>query len=357
MRSFFYKTIKNLTFIYIICFFVLTYRLSYNEFYYDIHEDIQTSGLSQKEVYPCGEIIGIYTESNGIYVIDTCEIESLDGVFLNPAGHILRSGDYIIAINGQKMESKEAMIATIKESNGEEMAVSINRNGENRVEYLTPIKSKSGEYMLGVWIRDDLAGVGTITYIDTEGKFAALGHGMGDGETKSLIEVKNGDIYNSNIVGIQKGEAGIPGEVKGIIKYGLNNHIGCVETNEKEGIFGFVDEDDKEKYLSNKLYKIGVKQEAEVGAAQIVSEISGERRFYDIEITYVDFLAVNSNKGLHIQIVDEELIELTGGIVQGMSGSPIIQNEKVIGAITHVLISDPSKGYGIFVEDMIERSN
>ncbi len=357
MRNFFFRAMKNLTGIYMICFLVLSYRLTYNEFYYELHEDVETNGIYQKEVYPSGEIVGIYTQSNGIFVIDTCEIEALDGVFMSPAGHILRSGDYIIAINGQEMESKEAMIAAIKASNGEKMAFSINRDGENRVEYLTPVKSKSGEYMLGVWIKDDLAGVGTLTYIDAEGNFAALGHGMGDGETKSLIEVKDGDIYISDIIGIQKGEIGEPGEVKGIIKYGLNNHIGCVESNLKQGIFGCVDEDDKGKYLANELCRIGAKQSVEIGMAQIVSEISGERQFYDIEITYVDYLAVNSNKGLHISILDEELLELTGGIIQGMSGSPIIQNGKLIGAITHVLINDPTKGYGIFVEDMMEHSD
>lgn len=337
-----------------ICFLVLSYRLSYNEFYYDIHEEIEVGVTHQKEVYPSGEIVGIYTVSDGIFVIDTCEIETSDGIFVNPAGHILKAGDYIIAINEKKMESKEDMIAAIKASNGEEMVFSINRNGENRIEYLTPIKSKSGEYMLGIWIKDDLAGVGTITYIDTEGVFAALGHGMGDGETKSLIKVKEGDVYTSNIVGIQKGEIGTPGEVKGIIKYGSVNHIGNVESNEKEGIFGLVDEDDKEKYLAQGLYKIGIKQDVEIGAAQIVSEISGERKLYDIEITYVDYLAVNSNKGLHIKVIDEELLELTGGIVQGMSGSPIIQDGKLVGAVTHVLINDPTSGYGIFIENMLD---
>ena len=142
--------------------------------------------------------------------------------------------------------------------------------------------------------------------------------------------------------------------MKGIIKYGSVNHIGNVESNEKEGIFGLVDEDDKEKYLAQGLYKIGIKQDVEIGAAQIVSEISGERKLYDIEITYVDYLAVNSNKGLHIKVIDEELLELTGGIVQGMSGSPIIQDGKLVGAVTHVLINDPTSGYGIFIENMLD---
>ena len=353
MRSFFYRVSKNLTFIYMIFFLLLSYRLSYNAFYCDIHEGIETSLVNQKEVYPSGQIVGIYTLSNGIFVIDTCEIETAEGSFVNPTAYRLRSGDYVLAIDGQSMESKEEMIEMIKASNGSEMLFTIYRNGEERVESLTPVKSKSGEYMLGVWIKDDLAGVGTITYVVEDGEFGALGHGMGDGKTNELLEVKGGDIYLSNIIGIQKGETGTPGEIKGVIKYGFNNHVGSVKTNSKEGIYGVIDEDDKEKVQEGKLYRVAAKQEIEVGEAQIISEISGERKYYTIEITYVDYLAVSTNKGIYIKIVDEELLELTGGIVQGMSGSPIIQNGKIVGAVTHVLINDPTSGYGIFIEEMI----
>ena len=293
-------------------------------------------------------------KTDGVLVLGTDSIECYDGLKYEPAKNIVKAGDYIIAINEKKMESKEDMIAAIKASNGEEMVFSIDRNGENMIEYLTPIKSKSGEYMLGVWIKDDLAGVGTITYIDTEGTFAALGHGMGDGETNSLIKVKEGDVYTSDIVGIKKGEIGTPGEVKGIIKYGLNNHIGIVRVNSKKGIYGTMDEDDIEKYDTKELCQVGKKQEIEIGKAEIISEISGQRKYYDVEITYVDYLAVNSNKGIYLKVVDEDLLALTGGIVQGMSGSPIMQNGKLVGAVTHVLINDPTSGYGIFIENMLE---
>lgn len=352
MRSFFYRVFKNITILYVICFLILSYRLSYNAFYCDIHDEIETSISNQKEVYPSGAIVGIYTLSNGIFVIDTCEIETPDGIFINPSGYSLRAGDYIMAIDGQDIASKEEMIEAIKLSEGKELVFSICRNGEKREEYLTPVKSKSGEYMLGIWIKDDLAGVGTITYMDEDGQFAALGHGMGDGETKEILDVKGGDIYVSSIIGIQRGEVGEPGEVKGVIKYGFNNHIGSVKDNINEGVYGIVDEEDKEKLQKGEWCEIATKQEIEVGKAEIISEISGERKYYTIEITYVDYLAVSSNKGIHIKVVDEDLLELTGGIVQGMSGSPIMQNGKLVGAVTHVLINDPTSGYGIFIEEM-----
>ncbi len=354
MRSFFYRISKNLTGIYVICFLILSYRLTYNEFYCEIHEEVKVSISSEREVYPWGKIVGIYTKSNGIFVIDTCEIETPSGDFVNPTKYQIKSGDYILAINGVQLEEKEEMVEAIQRSNGETLTFTVCRDGEIREENLTPVLSRNGEYLLGIWIKDDLAGVGTITYVTESGDFAALGHGMGNGQTEELLEVRGGDIYVSDIIGIQKGVKGEPGEIKGVIKYGFNNHIGSVGTNSKKGIYGSLDEDDIARIPQEELCKVGAKQEISIGAAQIISEISGERKYYDIEITYVDYLAVNSNKGLHIQITDEELLELTGGIVQGMSGSPILQNGKIIGAVTHVLINDPTCGYGIFIENMLE---
>lgn len=335
-------------------FLILSYRLIYNEFYYEIHDEVEVSIFNHEEVYPSGEIVGIYTLANGVFVIDTCDIETSDGTFINPTGNVVKTGDYILAINGETLETKEDMINCIKESDGRTLEFTISRKGDIRKEVLTPVLSKKGEYMLGIWIKDDLAGVGTITYITSDGEFAALGHGMGDGQTSELLEVKGGDIYESDIIGIQKGEKGEPGEVKGVIKYGVSNHLGSVQENIGKGIYGSLDEEDEIKYQKSEACQIGTKQGVEIGAAKLVSEISGERKQYDIEITYVDYLAVNSHKGLYIKVVDEELLELTGGIVQGMSGSPILQNGKLIGAVTHVLINDPTSGYGIFIEEMLE---
>ena len=335
-------------------FLILSYRLTYNEFYYEIHKEVEVSISNQKEVYPCGDIVGIYTLANGIFVIDTCDIETVEGSFINPTGNAVKTGDYILAINGEILETKEEMISFIQKSNGNALEFTISRKGEIKTEILTPVLSKKGEYMLGIWIKDDLAGVGTITYTTSDGEFAALGHGMGDGQTSELLDVKGGDIYVSDIIGIQKGEKGEPGEVKGVIKYGESNHLGNVQENSGIGIYGTMDEEDTKKYQETDVCQIGRKQEVEIGAAQLISEISGERKLYDIEITYVDYLAVNSHKGLYLKIVDEELLALTGGIVQGMSGSPIMQNGKLIGAVTHVLINDPASGYGIFIEEMLE---
>ena len=356
MRNFFCKTVKRVSLVYLCFVAILSYRLVYNEYYTEIHKDIAVSQENERYVYPLGEIVGIYTECEGVFVIDTCEIETKDNEFINPAGSVLRTGDYIVEVNGILLEEKEILVNAVNKCEGAALELTVVRGESVFSAIVTPVLGKNGNYMLGVWVKDDLAGVGTITYYTKEGEFAALGHGMGDGVTKELLSVKGGDIYFSDIVGIEKGERGAPGEVKGVIYYGVKNHIGKLDTNCGEGIYGVLDQDDTEHYLTVcDAYKVGKKEEIEVGKAQIISNVSGERQFYDIEITYVDYLAVNSKKGLHIQVTDETLLELTGGIVQGMSGSPIIQNGKLIGAVTHVLINEPTQGYGIFIDEMMEK--
>lgn len=346
---------KTLTMMYLCFFLVLSYRIIYNEFYLMIHDDIQVSNEKGQFVYPSGEIVGIYTECEGVFVIETCEIETIDSEFINPAKNLLRTGDYIIQVNGHKLETKETLVHAVKECNGKPLELKIVRGDEIISETITPVLGKNRKYMLGVWVKDDLAGVGTITYSTPTGEFAALGHGMGDGVTKELLSVKGGDIYISEIVGIEKGKRGEPGEVKGVIYYGLINHLGELDTNCSKGIYGTLDQEDRERYIdSNSACEIGKKQEIKTGKAQIISDVSGKRQVYDIEITYIDYLATNSNKELHIKVTDQDLIELTGGIVQGMSGSPIIQDGKLVGAVTHVLVNDPTRGYGIFIENMLD---
>ena len=356
MRNFFYKCVKRMSFLYFGFFLILSCRLTYNEYYSEIYKGIEVSQENEKYVYPLGEIVGIYTECDGVFVIDTCEIETKDNSFVSPAGNVLRTGDYILEVNGITLEEKEILVDQVNACNGNALELKVVRGEATFLTSVTPVLGKNGKYMLGVWVKDDLAGVGSITYYTQNGDFAALGHGMGDGVTKELLSVKGGDIYISDIVGIEKGQKGKPGEVKGVIYYGINNHLGELDTNSREGIYGVLDKEDTNRFLIEcDAYEVGRKEEIEVGKAQIISSVSGMRQIYDIEITYVDYLAVNSNKGLHIQVTDETLLELTGGIVQGMSGSPIIQNGKLIGAVTHVLINDPTKGYGIFIDEMMEK--
>ena len=355
MRNFYYRLVKNI-FMIVVCFFIaLSYRLIYNRFYFDLKEDVSVSVEDNEKVYPCGKIVGIYTSCEGIFVIDTCEIENENGEFTNIANECVKTGDYITAINGKMVSEKEDLVKAVKNSRGQELLFEVKRNEEIFTTKITPILAKNGEYMLGIWVKDDLAGVGTVTYFTSDGSFAALGHGMGDGETQRLLTIDSGDVYVSNIIGIEKGLKGDPGEIKGVIYYGKANHLGVLKENTRRGVFGNFDTEEVLDYMqSQNAYLVADKQEIQTGAAQIISEVSGNLKTYNIEITYVDYLASDSNKGLHIKVIDNELIELTGGIVQGMSGSPILQNGKLIGAVTHVLINDPQQGYGIFIDEMMK---
>ena len=358
MRFFYFKCIKSVSIIYIVLLCALSYRLIYNECYVQFHEEVEVSYEEGEEVYPLGQIVGIYTECNGVFVIDTCEIETINEEFVNPAGSVLKAGDYIMQANGRELEEKEDLVEIVNKSEGNPITFQVMRGEDSFSATVTPVLGKNGKYMLGVWVKDDIAGVGTITFYTEDGDFAALGHGMGDGVTKEIWSVSDGDVYYADIVGIQKGKKGTPGEVKGVIYYSTGNHLGELDTNCGEGIYGTLDDEDVEEYGREcEACPLGNKHEIEVGAAQIISDISGERQIYDIEIAYVDYLAISSNKGLHIEVTDPRLIELTGGIVQGMSGSPIIQKGKLVGAVTHVLINDPTKGYGIFIDKMIEKSH
>ena len=199
-----------------------------------------------------------------------------------------------------------------------------------------------------------MAGIGTLTYIDGHGTFGALGHGITDMDVDHLVNILDGTAYQANILSIIRGEKGKPGELVGQIHYNQTNRLGQITKNTKNGIFGNLDSI-PDSLKEAKPMHIGFKQEIENGSAQIMATIHHERKLYDIEITKVDVNPQESNKGISFRVTDEELIQETGGIIQGLSGAPILQNGKVIGAVTHVLVNDPCKGYGIFIETMIEQ--
>ena len=284
-------------------------------------------------------------------VLGTGVINGQDGLNYEPALNKLRTGDYITTINGNKVKYKEELMEAIDISDGETLELGIRRNKEYMTYNVTPVKSTSGDYKLGVWIRDDTQGIGTMTFITQSGDYGALGHGITDVDTSQIVEVSKGNIYNADIMSIVKGQEGKPGELIGVIEQEENNIIGNINKNTSQGIFGEVNEG----YTLNfdKLLPIGLKQEVRQGDAKILTCLGDKIGEYDITIEDITLGGSNDNKGLVIQITDEELLETTGGIVQGMSGSPIIQDGKIIGAVTHVFIQDSTKGYGTFIENMI----
>ena len=316
-------------------------------------KEIQVDVVDSTYAIPCGAPIGIYLKSNGVMVIGTGELIGQDGMPIEPAAGILKSGDYIETINGQPLKTKEELAKAVEELNGDQAILTI-RRGDSQMEVsLSPTITQEGESKLGVWVRSDTQGIGTLTYLDLNGKFGALGHGISDSDTGEVVEISEGKLYDTEVVGIEKGSIGNPGVMSGVIYYGPGSLLGEIQANTNEGIFGTVN-DRFIKTVTQTPLQIGYRQEVTKGPASIRSGVSGEIKDYDIEILKVDYSTAHTNKSLVIQVTDSELLELTGGIVQGMSGSPIIQNGKLVGAVTHVFVQDSTKGYGIFIENMLQ---
>lgn len=311
--------------------------------------------LKTKEVIPCGLPIGIYVKTEGMLVLDTQILSCKDGLNYEPAKNIVKAGDYILQVNGKQVDGKEEFRKLVTDSEGKDMKLLINRDGKKFQVSVTPIMTKEGTYKLGIWVRDDTQGLGTLTYISGN-KFGALGHGISDMDTGTRMEIEGGSLYEARILSVQKGEKGNPGELVGQVRYGENQYLGTIDKNTGFGIYGTL-----AKPLSGFSRKqsipIGLKQEVKPGKAKVRVVLDGVSKDYDIVIEKVDGSNKNIKKGMVLRITDKELLQKTGGIVQGMSGSPIIQNGKFIGAITHVFVDDPTRGYGVFAETMLTEAD
>ena len=313
--------------------------------------DIQV--IEEQELIPVGVPVGIYVETDGILVVGVGEFTGENGLNCSPAKNILQSGDYIRKLNGITVDDKDDFIKEIEDSMGEEVILTIEREEETMDVKIKPEKNQSGAYKLGVWVRDNAQGVGTMTFIDADGHFGALGHGINDIDTSTLMDMDDGTLYQTKIVSIKKGENGDPGEMTGMIVYSSSRILGDIDSNCERGIFGTCNEKAMELATQDPL-PIGLKQEIEVGPAQILCTVGEEPEYFDVEILKVHLNNDNINRGIELKVTDPELLEITGGIIQGMSGAPIIQNGKIIGAVTHVLVQDSTRGYGIFIENMLD---
>ncbi len=329
-----------------------SYKLGLKLFGWIQLKDIQVNVVDTKYAVPCGSPIGIYLKSNGVMVIGTGDVTKKDGMVVEPAFGVLQSGDYLESINGIALSDKETLMNELNKLGGSEAVLKVRRGQENIDIKMNPIETEDGSYKLGVWVRDDTQGIGTMTYVDMNGQFGALGHGISDSDTGNVVQITEGALYETAILGIDKGTFGKPGVMSGIIYYGPGSNLGTIKENTEEGIFGTVNDRFKQS-IAQDAVPIGYRQDVKKGKAYIRSDVSGKVRDYEIEIQRVDYSTTHKSKGMVIKVTDPDLLALTGGIVQGMSGSPIIQDGKLIGAVTHVFIQDSTRGYGIFIENMI----
>jgi len=302
------------------------------------------SSMAGRILVPGGQAVGVAIRTQGVLVVGLS-----DGAGVK-AG--LRAGDVLISVNGRPLDSADVLTETVNAAAGQPLSIVLERDGKQHTHLATPQYDESSQsYRLGVWVRDSTAGVGTMTFYDPQTqRYGALGHAITDSDTGLVLPVREGNVMDAEIVSVRRGERGMPGELKGSF---LREQVslGSVKRNSTSGIFGQLDGD-----IRNPLYPqglpVGDKKDVHTGKATILSTVGGKEMVeYTVEITQVT--RASEQKSLVLHVTDERFLEKTGGIVQGMSGSPIIQDGKIIGAVTHVFVNDPTRGYGIFIENML----
>ncbi|MBU3142177.1 SpoIVB peptidase [Clostridium sp. CF012] len=315
-------------------------------------------GNTEIMVYPGGQPIGVKLNIKGVLVVALSDIDSTQGKIASPAATSgVQIGDSILKINDVEISQAEDVARFVNRENNSDITLKIQRKNNLDtfdIKVKPVVDSKDGKRKIGLWVRDSTAGVGTLTlYDDKTKKFAALGHPITDADTGTILSVSNGIIVSSNIVSIKKGTRGNPGELRGLF-IDENKIKGQIIKNTECGIFG----NGTQSLINskfNKPMKIGLRDEIKEGKAEILTTINGsEPELFQIEIQKLLPQNTSGSKSMIIKITDPKLLEKTGGIVQGMSGSPIIQNNKIIGAVTHVLINKPDMGYGIYIEWMLK---
>ena len=321
---------------------------------------VDVSVINEVHIIPLGVPVGIYANTDGLLVVQTGKFETENGDTCSPCEQVIFPGDYILKINGEKLENKYQLVSAIKDCEGESQTLTVARDEHIFDVRVVPRENEGGQYKLGIWVKDNAQGIGTLTYITSAGKFGALGHGIVDLDIGEIIKIESGNLYKAEIMAIKKSKKGSPGEMTGVIFYGQNS-LGDITNNYETGIYGqydlnkmdYLTKGMKENFVAEGM-EIAYKNEVKEGTAKVLCTIDGETGYFDINIDKIYLDAENVNKSMKITVTDDKLLAITGGIVQGMSGSPIIQNGKVVGAVTHVLINDPAKGYGIFIEDMLQ---
>ena len=323
----------------------------------NVVKNLEVDVLPRKTVIPVGNIAGVKLYTNGVLVVGMSEIEGEDNKKYKPYENTgIEEGDTIISINNTEILNTDDLVNIVNSSNGNKLDIKYVRDNQSLECSITPVKTIENDYKLGLWVRDSAAGVGTVTFYEPSTKsFAALGHGIVDIDTEELINIASGEFVTTKILNITKGESGNPGRIQGTIDNQEN--IGIISKNTRFGIYGKVDDTHSLNIDYTKEMEVALRSEIKEGKAKIRCTLDDNKiSEYDIEIEKV-LLTSTGNKNMIIKITDEELLNETGGVIQGMSGSPIIQNNKIVGAVTHVIVSDAKKGYGIFITTMLEEGD
>ena len=318
-------------------------------------KNVTVNTIETPEIVPIGKIIGMKLYTNGVLIVGMSQIECEDKQLKSPFKESdIREGDTIVKVNDTEIETIDSLKKVVNASHGDNVLLTLVRDGAIVTSNITPVKTQENEYKLGLWVKDAATGVGTITYYEKNtGNFAALGHGIMDSDTDRLIDIDSGEIVTSEIKSITKAEMNSPGEIRGTI---INQKtIGTVEKNTPFGIYGKLDNLASLNINVQEAIPVALRNEIEIGKAKIICSLDGINvKEYDIRIEKIYENNNYDNKSMLIHVTDQELLEKTGGIIRGLSGSPVVQNGKFVGCVTNVLVANPKIGYAIFGDMMIK---
>lgn len=320
-------------------------------------KSVDVSVLPRTTVIPVGNIAGVKLYTNGVLVVGMSEIEGEDSKTYKPYENTgIEEGDMIVKINNNLISSTDDLIEKVNMSKGEKVEIEYIHDEETKECSITPVKTSEEEYKLGLWVRDSAAGVGTVTFYEPSTQsFGALGHGITDIDTGDLLNIASGEFVTAQVLNIKKGENGNPGKIQGTVEE--QETIGDITKNTEFGIYGKIQDLSSLNIDTSKEMEVAMREEIELGKATILCSLDNQTvKEYEIEITKIYRDNNYNNKSMEIKVTDDELIEKTGGIIQGMSGSPIIQNGKFVGAVTHVLVNSSTEGYAIFGDLMLKQS-
>ncbi len=320
-------------------------------------KDVNVDILPRTTVIPVGSIAGVKLYTSGVLVVGMSEIEGMDQKKYKPYENTgIKEGDTITQINGIPISSTDELMRTVNQAQGKAVKVQFIQSEETKECSIEPVETSRHEFKLGLWVRDSAAGVGTVSFYEPSTKtFGALGHGITDIDTEELINIASGEFVTTRILNITKGESGLPGKIQGTVENQQN--IGKIYKNSKFGIYGTVDNLASLKVDTFKEMEVALRDEIQLGKATILCSLDNQKvEEYEIQIEKIYKENNYDNKSMQIKVTDERLLEKTGGIIQGMSGSPIIQNNKFVGSVTHVLVNNPQEGYAVFGDIMLKQA-
>ncbi len=320
-------------------------------------KDVNVDILPRTKVIPVGSIAGVKLYTSGVLVVGMSEIEGIDNKKYKPYENTgIKEGDTITQIDDIPISSTQELMTTVNQAKGKSVKVQYIQSEQTKECSIEPVQTSGNQYKLGLWVRDSAAGVGTVSFYEPSTKtFGALGHGITDIDTEELINIASGEFVTTRVLNITKGESGLPGKIQGTVENQKN--IGKIYKNSKFGIYGIVDNLASLKIDTSKEMEVALRDEIQLGKASILCGLDNQKvEEYEIQIEKIYKENNYDNKSMQIKVTDERLLEKTGGIIQGMSGSPIIQNGKFVGSVTHVLVNNPQEGYAVFGDIMLKQS-